>query len=72
MRIANAIFLLTILTACGDSDRVAADAERDSVFDPLSDSLQEAQDLEEVALKKKREMDEALKRMEGDAPPEAD
>lgn len=74
MRIAIFILVscLTLLTGCSDAEQASTDVERDGVFDPLSDSLQEAQDLEDVALEKKREMDEALKRMEGNAPPEAD
>lgn len=71
----NAIMTLILslagLAGCGDQNSPPADAERDGAFDSLTESVQEAEDLEEAVLDKKREMDEALKRMEGDSPPQA-
>lgn len=62
--------ILLVLAGCESSDPASTNAERDGVFDPLSDTLEEAEAVEELALKKKQEMDDALKRLEGAPPPE--
>ncbi|MGH8223246.1 MAG: hypothetical protein ACREQZ_09770 [Woeseiaceae bacterium] len=72
------IVTMTMLAACGGSDdRDTADAEeeRETVFDPLTDALGEAEAVEDAALEHKQRMDEALRRVEeglDDAEPEAD
>lgn len=67
---ATLILSLALLLGCDEKSAPPSEAEREAVFDSLSRSVQEAEELEERALQKKREMDDTLKRMEGDSPPE--
>lgn len=61
----------SLLCACGGEKKSAED-ERDGVFDPMTRTLDEAQQVEEQVLQQKEQLDEALRRMEGeDDEPEA-
>lgn len=62
-----------LLAACsGAQDEPAESAgdteERETVFDPMTDSLDRAKDVEELGKDRKKAMDEALQDAEGRAP----
>lgn len=54
------------LVACGGSDDAVDEADRETVFDPLVQTLEEAEGLDDMALEQKARMDEALRQIEGD------
>lgn len=53
------------LAACGNfGDEPEAKAKEEKVFDPLIQSLDKAKTVEDTVLQQKKDMDEAMKRME--------
>lgn len=54
------------LCGCGGSDKGDDAAEREGVFDPLTNTLEEAEQVEDLVLQQKQQMDDALRRMEGE------
>lgn len=52
---------LFVLAACGSEKK----AENEAVFDPLVETIDKAEAVEDAALKHKEEMDKRLKEMEG-------
>ncbi len=68
------IALIFLLAGCGSSEDTASksnetggEASRESVFDPMVESLDKAREVEDVVMQQKQQMDEALLRMEGAA-----
>ncbi len=58
---------LTILTACGSPDEGSAEAEdKETVFDPMVETIDKAAEVEDLVMQQKADMDEALRRAEGD------
>jgi hypothetical protein len=58
---------LTILTACGSSDEGSAEAEdKETVFDPMVETIDKAAEVEDLLMQQKADMDEALRRAEGE------
>lgn len=60
------LLFAALLQGCGSPENEDAATERDGVFDPLTNTLEEAEQVEELVLKQKQQMDEALRRMEGE------
>lgn len=59
------ITLVIVLSGCGgDSDSSAEWEDRDTVFDPMVSNIDKAKEVEEQVLEHKRQMDEALSKME--------
>ena len=52
-----------MLGGCGSDEKDEED--RETVFDPLLDTLEEAEQLNDIALEQKARMDEALRQAEG-------
>jgi len=66
------IALIFLLAGCSSSedtasksDKTGGDVSRESVFDPMLESLDKAREVEDVVMQQKQQMDEALLRMEG-------
>ena len=66
------IVLFLMLVGCSSPDESKTELEnetaaedRETVFDPLVKSLDRAKALEDIVMQQKRDMDAALKRMEG-------
>ena len=58
---------LTMLTACGSPDEGSAEAEdKETVFDPMVETIDKAAEVEDLLMQQKVDMDEALKRAEGE------
>jgi hypothetical protein len=58
---------LTILTACGSSDEGSAEAEdKETIFDPMVETIDKAAEVEGLVMQQKADMDEALRRAEGE------
>jgi hypothetical protein len=58
---------LTILTACSSPDEESAEAEdKESVFDPMVETIDKAAEVEDLLMQQKADMDEALRRAEGE------
>ena len=55
-----------LCAACGGASNEASDDESDSVFEPMTRTLDDAAEVEEKVLQQKEQLDEALRRMEGD------
>ncbi|NBC22046.1 MAG: hypothetical protein GVY21_01075 [Gammaproteobacteria bacterium] len=58
------------LTACGGAEREAADdgeayEDRETVFDPMTETIDRAKEVEEMGRDRKKAMDEALEDAEG-------
>ena len=65
MRSTLTIFAALLLTACGGaSDDSAREAEEEKVFEPLIQSVDKAKAVEDTVNQHKKDMDEAMKRME--------
>ncbi|MEQ9562308.1 MAG: hypothetical protein RLN69_07295 [Woeseiaceae bacterium] len=63
MKTVASILLCLALTACGnDPDNSGRDEEK--VFDPLIESVDKAQAVEDTVLQQKQDMDDAVQRME--------
>ena len=67
------IFLSLILAGCGSADDAATQAEDrepaedlETVFDPLVGTIDKANEVEGLVMQQKQQMDDALKRMEGE------
>ena len=67
------ITLMFILAGCGSSDdtssgssEASVEKNEESVFDPMVDTLDKAREVEDIVMQQKEQMDEALKRMEGE------
>lgn len=67
------IFLLLMLVGCGSSEDTETDTtdateaqDVETVFDPLIESIDKAKAVEGIVLQQKQQMDEALKKMEGE------
>jgi len=68
------IAIIFLLAGCGSpedkssqSTETGDDASVESVFDPMVESLDKAREVEGVVMQQKQQMDEALRRMEGEA-----
>ena len=62
-----AVTLLSFaLTACGGSEQAEQDEDRETVFDPLVETIDRAEAVNDVAVEQKERMDEALREMEGE------
>ena len=58
---------LTILTACGSPDEGSAEVEdKETVFDPMVETIDRAAAVEDLVMQQKADMDEALRRAEGE------
>jgi hypothetical protein len=58
---------LTMLTACGSPDEGSAEAEdKETVFDPMVETIDKAAAVEDIMMQQKADMDEALRRAEGE------
>lgn len=55
-----------LVCACGGADNETQEEERDGVFEPMTRVLDDAEKVEEQVLQQKQQMDEALRRMEGE------
>lgn len=65
MKIATTILASLLVTACGGaSDSSERAKEEEKVFDPLIQSVDKAKAVEDTVLQQKKDMDEAMKRME--------
>ena len=71
MRRAMTVVAAIAMAACG-SGEPDREADRETVFDPLVDTLEEAEAINDVALEQKARMDEALREMEGEEDEEPD
>ena len=67
------IFLLLLLVGCGSSEDTETDStdateaqDVETVFDPLIESIDKAKAVEDIVMQQKQQMDEALKKMEGE------
>lgn len=67
------IFLLLMLVGCGSSEDAETDTtdateaqDVETVFDPLIESIDKAKAVEDIVMQQKQQMDEALKKMEGE------
>lgn len=67
------IFLLLLLVGCGSSEDTETDTtdateaqDVETVFDPLIESIDKAKAVEGIVMQQKQQMDEALKKMEGE------
>ena len=59
------VTLAIVLAGCGaDSDSNAEWEDRETVFDPMVSNIDKAKDVEGQVLEHKRQMDEALSKME--------
>lgn len=65
MRLVLLTMCLTI-TACGgpDASEAEAEADQETVFDPLVDSHNKAQEVEQVVIDQKRDLDAAIEQQE--------
>jgi hypothetical protein len=62
-----AVVLSLVLAGCGSSDDAATEAEdRETVFDPMIETLEKAEAVEDLVMQQKKDMDAALDRMEGE------
>lgn len=67
------ILLLLLMVACGSSENTGTEAteaeetqDTETVFDPLLETIDKAKAVEDIVMQQKRQMDEALKEMEGE------
>ena len=61
------IFILLGLIGCDSTEKTEAEQEdRETVFDPLVESLDKAREVEDIVMQQKRDMDAALEQMEGE------
>ncbi len=66
MRYLTLIMLCLMLSACGNepADDAASKEDKETVFDPLIESVDKAKGVEDTVMQQKEDMDEAMKRME--------
>lgn len=63
----TAIILCLVLAGCGSSEDAATEAEDiETIFDPLVETIDKAAEVEDLVFQQKQDMDDALKRMEGE------
>ena len=55
-----------LLCACGGASNDSSEDESESVFEPMTRTLDDAAEVEEQVLQQKEQLDEALRRMEGE------
>lgn len=67
------ILLLLMMVACSSSENTGTEAteaeetqDTETVFDPLLETIDKARAVEDIVMQQKRQMDEALKEMEGE------
>jgi hypothetical protein len=58
------ILLCLLLAACGGGSTEDSAKEEEKVFDPLIQSVDKAKAVEDAVLQQKKDMDDAMKRME--------
>ena len=66
-RCVSRLLTLTLTTALGACGSDSADKEREDVetlFDPLTETLDRAEDVEDMSLEHKKAMDERMRQME--------
>ena len=62
------MFFILSLAGCDSSKETEVEQEdRETVFDPLVESLDKAKEVENIVLQQKLDMDAALQRMEGES-----
>lgn len=62
-----AIILCLVLTACSSPDEGSIEAEdKETVFDPMVETIDKAAEVEDLMMQQKVDMDEALRRAEGE------
>lgn len=66
MKFLTPIMFCLMLTACGNepADDAASNEDQETVFDPLIESVEKAKVVEDTVMQQKKDMDEAMKRME--------
>ncbi|WP_405227307.1 hypothetical protein [Lentisalinibacter sediminis] len=62
-----------VLAACGGADDEATKSDepyedRETVFDPMTDTIDRAKEVEEMGKDRKKAMDEALEEADGEGP----
>ena len=60
------LLLGSVFSACGSAEDTTDDTDRETVFDPLTETLDEAEQVEDLVRRQKQQMDEALRRLEGE------
>lgn len=63
---ARSLLACAVLLGCGPAEEPPERADRETVFDPLVDTLEQAEQLEDSVLQQKEQMDQALRRLEGE------
>lgn len=58
----TAIAMCLLLCGCGDRSR---DEEKEGVFDPMISTIDKAEEVQDIGLEHKDQLDEALKEAEG-------
>ncbi len=74
MKMLVLIFFFVIL-GCGGETESTASEDKESVFDPLTDNLEKAKEVEDKVMEQKRQLDEAIENAEssvGDIKEEAE
>ena len=62
------VFLCLILFACGSAKEEATEVEdKETVFDPLVETIDKAKEVEDVVMQQKQQMDDALREAEGES-----
>ncbi|MDH4049657.1 MAG: hypothetical protein OEW68_17845 [Gammaproteobacteria bacterium] len=67
MKALIALLICIGLTSCGGESSSEKNEEKETVFDPLIQSVDKAKAVEDTVLQQKKDMDEAMKRMEDGA-----
>ena len=62
--------LILALTACGGSEKESSEPyeDRETVFDPMTETIDRAKAVDEIGKERKQEMDAALEEAEGKQP----
>ena len=61
------VIVVLVLAGCTSSDDAATEAEdRETVFDPMIETIDKAEEVEDLIMQQKKDMDAALDRMEGE------
>jgi hypothetical protein len=64
MRIVFTVLVLALAGCGGGSESRAEREDIDTVFDPMVDTIDQAKQVEEQVMEHKRQMDEAIRKME--------